>query len=86
MRSISTGALVVMLLTFSFGCATGKVTYEKPGTTQEDRKRDVSDCALASLGHQPERHVLTPIMVDRAAFERCLENRGYSRSLSGEGG
>jgi hypothetical protein len=80
MRSISTGALVVVMsLVFTFGCATGRAAYAKPGTTPEDRKRDVSDCALASLGHQPERHVLTPIMVDRAAFEKCLEGRGYSR-------
>jgi hypothetical protein len=80
MRSVSTGALVVVTsLVFTFGCATGGVAYEKPGSTQEDRKRDMSDCTLASIGHQPERHVLTPIMVDRAAFEKCLESRGYSR-------
>lgn len=24
--------------------------------------------------------LLTPIMVDRAAFEKCLESRGYSRA------
>lgn len=79
MRSISTMALAVMSVGVALGCATPQVAYEKPGTTQEDRKRDVSDCTLASLGHQPERHLITPIMVDRAAVERCLESRGYSR-------
>ena len=80
MRSMRAGALVVMSLVFTFGCATGRVAYEKPGSTEADRKRDVSDCTQASIGHEPGRHVLAPIALDREAFEKCLESRGYSRA------
>ena len=80
MRSIWTGTLVVMSLLVTFGCATGRTAYEKPGTTEADRKRDVADCVQASIGHEPGRHVLAPVVIDRAEFEKCLASRGYSRA------
>lgn len=80
MRSMQTGALVVMSLVFTFGCATGRVVYEKPGSTEADRKRDVSDCVQASIGHESGRHVFAPVVLDRSEFEKCLESRGYSRA------
>jgi hypothetical protein len=80
MRLIRRGALVVMSLLFTFGCATGRAAYEKPGSTEADRKRDVSDCVQASIGHEPGRHVFAPVVLDREEFEKCLESRGYSRA------
>jgi hypothetical protein len=70
--------VVVSLIVMS-GCATGRVAYDKPGSTETDRKRDVSECTQASIGHEPQRHVVSPILFDRAAFEQCLESRGYTR-------
>ena len=79
MRSIQRGALVVISLVSAFGRASGRVAYDKPGSTEADRRRDVSDCTQVSIGHDPGRHVFTPVVIDRAAFETCLEGRGYSR-------
>ena len=72
-------ALMVMSLVFMFGCASGRVAYDKPGSTEADRRRDVSECTLVSIGHEPGRHVLAPVVLDRSAFAACLESRGYSR-------
>jgi hypothetical protein len=79
MRSSRTCTLVVASLLFTVGCATGRVAWDKPGTTEAERRRDVAECAQASLGHEPGRHVLTPVVVDHAAFAKCLEARGYAR-------
>jgi hypothetical protein len=80
MRAMRRGALVVMSLVLTFGCTTGRGAYEKPGNTEADRRRDVSECAQASIGHEPGRHMVSsPVLFDRAAFEQCLESRGYSR-------
>lgn len=79
MRWIGRPALAVMSLIFTFGCATARVAYDKPGSSEADRKRDVADCTHASIGHEPGRHVVVPVVIDRAAFEKCLEGRGYSR-------
>jgi hypothetical protein len=70
---------MVVSVMFLFGCATSKVAYEKPGSTEVDRQRDTSECTQACIGHEPSRHVFAPVVVDRAAFEKCLEDRGYSR-------
>ena len=80
MASMWTGALVVITLVVTFGCATGRVAYEKSGTTEADRKRDAAECTQASIGHEPGRHVLSPVVIDRAEFEKCLASRGYSRA------
>jgi hypothetical protein len=61
------------------GCATGTTAFEKPGSTEADRKRDVAECTEASIGHEPGRHVVSPLLFDRGTFEQCLERRGYSR-------
>lgn len=60
------------------GCATNRVAYEKSGATEADRKRDVAECTQQSIGHDPGRHVVIPVVVDRIAFAQCLEQRGYS--------
>jgi len=71
--------LLAMFVVLMAGCAAGKVAYEKPGGTEVDRRRDVAECVQASIGHEPGRHVVTPVVVDREAFARCLESRGYSQ-------
>ena len=72
--------LMVLSMIVLVGCATSRVAYEKPGSTEADRQRDISECTQASIGHEPSRHVFAPVIVDRAAFEKCLEGRGYSRA------
>jgi hypothetical protein len=70
--------LLVMFVVSAAGCATGQVAYEKPGSTETERKRDVGECAQQSIGHALERqHVLMPVPIDREAFAKCLEGRGY---------
>ena len=70
--------LLVMSGVLAAGCAAGKVAYEKPGGTEAERRRDAADCAQASISHEPGRHVLSPVVIDREAFEQCLARRGYS--------
>ena len=80
MRAMRGGVVLAMVLLLAIGCATtGKVAYEKRGVTEAERRRDVSECTHESIGHDPSRHVVLPLVLDRAAFERCLESRGYSR-------
>lgn len=78
MKSTCRWPLLVIALAFAVGCA-GKVAYEKPGSTEADRKRDVADCVHASIGHEAAGHVVAPVVIDREAFAKCLESRGYSR-------
>ena len=73
-------ALLMMSAVLAAGCATGRVAYEKPGSSEADRRRDAADCAHASISHEPGRHVLSPVVIDREAFAQCLERRGYSPS------
>lgn len=72
--------LLAVVAVVAAGCATGKVAYEKAGTTEAERKRDVAECVHASLGHEVGRHALMVIEIDRNAVTQCLEGRGYTRA------
>ena len=71
--------LLLTALLLVTGCASSQNAYQKPGTSEGDRKRDTAECARASIGHEPGRHVVTPVVIDREAFAKCLEARGYAR-------
>jgi hypothetical protein len=61
------------------GCATSRVTYDKPGLGDPDRRRDEAECLRMAVGGEDPRFLLLPITVDRDAYERCMQRRGYTR-------
>ena len=80
MRPSMAVSLMLLSLILGSGCATGSVPYSKAGSTEADRKRDVAECTRDSIGHEAGRHVFSPVVIDRAAYESCLESRGYTRA------
>lgn len=69
--------LFVILVALATGCATPRIAYTKPGTTDVERKRDQAECFQGAIGHNASAHVLVPVTVDRELFQNCLERRGY---------
>jgi hypothetical protein len=73
---IVTGLLVVSILV---GCSTSEpIVYVKPGVTASQQKADRTACAEASIGaiSDPRPSPLPPI--DREAFARCMQTKGYT--------
>ncbi len=66
------------LLLFLSGCATAQVTYDKPGITRAERQRDLSECLRAAIGSDDRGRFLALYQIDRDAYARCLEARGYT--------
>lgn len=59
------------------GCARERWVYDKPSATPAQADRDLTACRKQSISAQ--RIGLTPEdRVDRAAFNRCMERRGYT--------
>ncbi len=77
MKTIWQGVLLATAVVIA-GCATGKLTYVKAGTTEVERKRDESECLRSALDHTYRAHILIPIAIDREVFQSCLEARGYT--------
>lgn len=77
MKTIWQGVLLAIAVVIA-GCATGKLTYVKVGTTEVERKRDESECLRSALDHTYRAHILIPIAIDREVFQSCLEARGYT--------
>ena len=75
MKTIWQGVLLATAVVIA-GCATGKLTYVKAGTTEVERKRDESECLRSALDHTYRAHILIPIAIDREVFQSCLEARG----------
>lgn len=69
--------LVLVLAALAAGCATPRVAYTKPGSTDVERKHDEAECFQGAIGHNASEHVLVPLTVDRELFRNCLERRGY---------
>ncbi len=71
--------ILVALAVLVTGCATGRVAYTKPGVSDAERKRDQAECVQASLDHSSwQPHILLLVTIDREAFVKCIEGRGYS--------
>ncbi len=66
------------LLLFLSGCTTAQVAYEKPGITQAERQHDLSECMRVAIGSDERGRFLTLYQIDRDAYGRCLEARGYT--------
>lgn len=77
MKAIWQGVLLATAVLIA-GCATGKLTYMKAGTTDVERKRDENECLRSALDHTYRAHILIPIAIDREVFRSCLEERGYT--------
>jgi len=59
------------------GCATGEWVYEKPGLTPAKLDHDMVSCRKEAF--DPRAITLPGVKrVDRPAFNRCMERKGYS--------
>lgn len=68
---------VVMTLGLLSACAMQRTVYERPGITEEQRKQDQATCIRAAISRDAEWRVLQIVQIDRGAYARCMENRGY---------
>ena len=70
---------IVVSLGLLAGCATTPpaVTYTKPGVVASEREQDENACLRASVGLDDRGYILLPFDVDREAYRRCMETRGY---------
>ncbi len=76
--AIGLGSLVLSLGLLA-GCATSPpaVVYGKPGVVASDRERDENACLRSSVGLDDQGYILVPFHIDREAYQRCMEARGY---------
>ncbi len=58
------------------GCATKRMTFEKPGVAARELQRDRDECLYAAT-RGSNLGILTP-HVDRDVLVRCMEARGYA--------
>jgi len=76
MRRLITAVLVVAVLG---GCATTtrKTIYAKPGVSEEQKKKDETECIQAAIDTAGPRAAAF-IAVDRDTVDRCMRQRGYT--------
>jgi hypothetical protein len=60
------------------GCATGRIAWDKPGTSQAERERDENACLRAAIGTDGGGDLLVPYCIDREVYTQCMEKRGYT--------
>jgi hypothetical protein len=60
------------------GCATGGITWDKPGVAQADREHDENACLRAAIGKSGEKLLAAPYCIDRDIYVQCMEARGYT--------
>jgi hypothetical protein len=70
-------ALLALLLPV-VGCATSHIAYDKPGVSEIERKQDENACLRAAISSDERARVFTVYQIDREAYGRCLEARGYT--------
>ena len=81
LRRLTTAVLVVALLG---GCMTTRKTiYVKPGASEEQKKKDESECVQAAIDTAGPRPAAF-IAVDRDTVDRCMRQRGYTPALLAE--
>src|SRR5262249_38783338 len=74
-----------LLVSFALvaGCGTsdpGMIVFTKAGASTADRQKDENDCLRSSVGVDDQTRILVPFQVDRAAYQKCMEARGYTAS------
>lgn len=69
-------------LMLSVGCAATepRIIYEKAGTPEAQAKKDHAACVRASVTGE-ETIVSNILKLDRDAYKRCMEGRGYTVRL-----
>jgi hypothetical protein len=88
-------ALVLTLLALGSAACGAGVRWERPGMTEDDRRRDEAECAAQanrdrsvpaqriiarSGGRVTESMELVTVReFDSGAFDQCMETRGYRR-------
>lgn len=73
-------ACVIGVVLLAGGCASGEWVYNKPNTTAVQVDRDLATCRKESTRNTAI--VITPSQrVDRDAFNRCMERKGYTITL-----
>ncbi len=70
--------ILVFVLALLAGCASQPVIYEKPGVTQLERQRDENECLRSAIGVDGYGRLLVHYCIDRDAYSRCMEARGYA--------
>jgi hypothetical protein len=60
------------------GCSTGKMARDDSQRVADpERQRATSECVRASLTVSNSGELFRPYFVDRDAYARCMEARGY---------
>jgi hypothetical protein len=67
------GSLVLSLGLLT-GCAASAVA---PGAAVSDRVREENACVRASIGPNDDGFILLPFIIDRGAYQRCMDAHGY---------
>jgi hypothetical protein len=67
-----------LLLILSTGCAAEyKMMYQKPGVPEAQAKKDHTACVRESVTGE-DQFLSNLLKLDREAYKRCMEGRGYS--------
>jgi len=82
-RTMQTRSLVLALvpcLWLFTGCVQSeRRVYTKPDVTEAQRKQDHEDCVRSSIEvTEAERRLFAAVPINREAFNKCMEARGYS--------
>lgn len=79
-RSTTIRVTVALLgaVTLLAGCATGRIAWDKPGSSQAERDRDETACLRTAIGVHGRAELLAPYCIDRDVYIRCMETRGYA--------
>ena len=79
-RATMGAALLLAVALLLAGCASaaGRIVYEKRGVTPADRKQDEGACLWEAVATDGSGRILAPYLVDRDAYNRCMEAHGYS--------
>jgi hypothetical protein len=73
-----------LLVSFALvaGCANtsdpGMMVFTKAGMSPADRQKDENECLRTSVGTDDQTRILVPFQVDRVAYQKCMEARGYT--------
>lgn len=83
-RLLVAAVLSLGVLTACSTPARTAVRYAKPGVESPTRQQDEIACLRVASQVNDEGYLLLPFQIDRAAFERCMQDRGYMATAGGE--
>lgn len=78
-RTVTRVSVALVVFGLLAGCTSSpKIIFAKPGATPADRERDENACVRSSIGLDDQSRIMVPFDIDRAAFQKCMEARGYT--------